>query len=162
MTNTPYKTDIKAVTNDVISSKELNFKYEEEKNAWRLDKIVLLVLAHAGVVSADYIIAEVDYTDLKGDALADLLNPSHKEYIERQGIVWEVLGTNGSFAESVDLAKIPIVIRFENCFITQAEAFVNLLIHGLAAPRDCSMEIWGQYVELKKEVVEKFNSGVTL
>lgn len=172
MGNTPRKTQVSQLTNDVISSIKLNPDYDQtitkkrgrtfKPNAYRLDELVILIKAHAGIATGDYLIAEVDYSDLNGKALADLLNPSNKDYIERQGKIWEILGTNGPTVEDVDPAKIPISLKFDHCYITQDEAYINLLCHGLAAARDTEVEVWGQYVELGQTMYDKLDKSSSL
>lgn len=166
MGNTPFKTRLSGVVNDVISSKQMSFKFEGTSrnkpiNAYRIDHIELLIESHAGLVTDDYVIAEVDYKDLQGDALANLLSPDSKDYIERAGKIFEKLGTNGNFTESKDPAKIPITLSFKHCYITKSEAYLNLLVHGIAAARDCPMEIWGQYVALNQAMYDKLDKGTT-
>lgn len=168
MGNAPYRTTLESLTNDVISSKELNFKFEGTNakgkpiNAYRVDKVQLIILAFAGIATGDYFIIEFDYANLNSKALADLKSLTSNDFIERVGHIYEILGTNGNIAESVDPAKIPLVFDFENCFITQAEAFMNVLAHGLAAPRDCEIILWGGYVHLPEKTKKKYDSGITL
>lgn len=169
MGNTPFKGEIKNLTNDVISSIELNAKLEgvtdrgKPINAYRVDKLVLLIKSHAGLATGDYIIAQCAYMDLNGDALADLLGPASTDYIEQQmlGVV-EMLGTNGPFTLKYDPAKQALTLRFENCFIIKSKAYMNILAHGLASERDSEYEIWGQYVSLKKSMLDRLDKGTVL
>lgn len=163
MGNTPYKGQIAALTNDVISTKDLNLNLlnrDDGKNAYRIDTVELQITSHAGIADADYFIAEVDYKSLSGKAVTDLKAPDSKDFIERVTIGPIAIGTQTSDVEQLDPAKKLLVFKFKHCFITSEEAYLNILAHGLAAARVAPYEIWGQYVNLKD--IEKFKSGVDL
>lgn len=169
MGNTPVKGKVVNLTNDVISSIKMNFSFQpfETKrgrtvnpDAYRVDSIDILIESQAGIADGDYILADICYTDLNGKALADLKSPDSKDYIERRGKVYQMLGTQGNFAEIDDPAKMPISIVFDHAFCVQDVAYINLLFHGLAATRDTPYEIWGQYVELGDRMHKRIDKSV--
>lgn len=165
MGNAPYKSKFSDLTNDVIMTKDLNFNLKsrsDKKNAYRIDHIDVIIEAHAGIADADYFIAAVDYISLNGKALAQLTSPDSKDYIERSTIGPMAIGTQTSDVEQLDPAKKKLQFKFDHCFITREEAFLNFLAHGLGATRDAPYEIWGQYVELKKDQLAKFQSGIDM
>lgn len=165
MGNTPYKSKITTLTNDVISSKQLNLNLnnrEDNKNAYRIDHLDMIIESHAGIADADYFIAEVDYVDLAGKALSDLKTPDSKDYIERVTIGPMAIGTQTSDVEQLDPVKKILTFTFRHCFIISEEAFLNILVHGLASTRDAPYELWGQYVKLDDDQLKKYQSGVDL
>lgn len=165
----PYKFEIKTVTNDVISSKELPLKFQgtnakgKPLNAYRVDYVEVLIPAFAGIATADYFIVEFDYENLNGDALAQLKELNSKPYIERRVRgPFSLLGTNGNLHEDEDPAKKPLRFDFKNCFIIETQAWMNFLAHGLASARDSQFVIWGNYVHVPPDNMKRLDSGVTL
>lgn len=163
-------TKIVALTNDVISSIHLKpvlnngTQAGKQAHAFRVDRVEILVQSHAGIADGDYVIADFCHKDLNGKALADLVETTDDDYIERKAKIYALLGTNGSLVEIDDLAKKPLVIKFDNCFLHKTSEYFNLLIHGLGATRDTEVNIYGQYVNFKngEKTKAEYIGGVDL
>lgn len=157
----PFAFEIKSVTNDVVSSKEIKPTYtggnkKGAYNAYRIDTIEMLVAAHAGIIAADYFIIEVGYDDLNGDAITELKNIDDKEYIERQMIGPYLVESTANYGQlkSDDPAKKPLIFKFKNCFCLGSSFWLNILIHGLGAARDCQFIMRGNPVSLLPMVLK--------
>lgn len=157
----PFVFELKTVTNDVIKSKEIKPTLQGANkkgsyNAYRVDTLEFCIPAHAGIATGDYFIAELDYEELNGEALANLKEIDDKEYIERQTIgPIEILGTNGpSTIQPIDPVKKVVVFKFENAFCLGESFWINFLAHGLAATRDVQFILRGNPVTLTPEALK--------
>lgn len=153
----PFVFELKTVTNDVISSKEIkpNLEGQNSKgidyNGYRVDEIELIIGSMAALVTGDYFIIELGYDDLNGGALANLKELNDKQHIERVMIgPFEVLGTNGNTAIKPDPAKKPFIFKFRHGYCLGENFWINVLFHGLASTRDCQFILYGNPVGLKK------------
>ena len=157
----PFVFELKTVTNDVIKSKEIKPTFvggnkKGNYNAYRVDSLEVIISAHAGIAIDDFILVELDYEDLNGDALADLKQIDDKEYIERQviGPFKTEVTANYGFVEIVDPAKKRLIFIFKNAFCVRESFFLNFLVHGLAATRDCQFILRGNPVTLSVEALK--------
>jgi hypothetical protein len=151
-----------SVANDTVSSLELKPEYEQGRyNAFRIDKIELLVESHAGLADDDYFLIHLSSNDFNGDALGDLEGIHDDDTIERSFKSFEILGTNGPTTEVPDPAKAPIIFKFEHAFIQPGD-YMNLLIHGLASARDVQLVIWGNPVNLPQVRIDNMEKGMVM
>ena len=164
----PFKFEIKDLTNDVISAIKLPLKFEgtnskgKPLNGYRVDHIEMVIKAFAGLATGDYFIISVDSDDLNGDALADLVEIQKKDSVERVVKKFEILGTNGNSIE-VEYPEVkPLDFKFKHAFCIQVNTWLNILAHGLAATRDTSFVMWGNYVHIPSDNYRKLDSGNTL
>lgn len=152
----PFVFELKTVTNDVIKSKEIKPNLEGgskkgQYNAYRVDTLEVIIAAHAGIAAGDYVVAEIDYEDLNGDAFADLKEIDDKEYVERQVKGPFLLESTANYGQqdTIDPAKKVVVFEFKNAFCVRTSFWINFLVHGLAATRDCQFILRGNPVVLK-------------
>ena len=157
----PFVFELKTVTNDIIKSKEIKPTYTGGNkkgvyNAYRIDSLEVIIAAHAGIALDDFILIELDYEDLNGDAIAELKQIDDKEYIERQvlGPYKTEVTANYGFVELIDPAKKVLIFKFKNAFCVRESFWINFLVHGLAAVRDCQFILRGNPVSLSAEALK--------
>ncbi|MEJ2252180.1 MAG: hypothetical protein P8Y97_21270 [Candidatus Lokiarchaeota archaeon] len=156
----PYRKKVASVANDTISSVELKPRFEGKYNAFRWDKVEVVIPDHAGLADGDYIILDLSNKDNNGNALADLLTLDDDDVIERLGKKWEALGTNGNMIKVDDPSLFPLIFDFKHGFQLESDAYLNILVHGLAANRDVYIVMWGNPVSLPQIRIDLIKKGL--
>jgi len=156
MTNTPFKFKIAQSTANLTKSKQLNFSFPPDKNAYRVDSIRCQIDDFDVIATGDSYTLQLSYKDLNG---LDLETIDQDDEIYTCGEQW-TFTANDIIRTMVRLAGE--VFYPKDKFIVKEEAYLNFDTVGQDAVEEAHIEINGQYVNLAPEVIDKLLKPTTV